>query len=74
MMAFCGEPSRRTGELDAGVVVSDFRLDSGKGIAGRKAMDNNLVPDFILPKTGCCRYCGSDGFLNGRVMRFQDRE
>ena len=37
-------------------------------------MDHNLVPDFILPKTGGCRYSGSDGFLNGRAVRFEDRE
>jgi len=37
-------------------------------------MDDDLVPDFILPKSGCCRYGGSDGFLNGRAVRFKDRE
>jgi len=37
-------------------------------------MDTNLVPDFTLPKSGCCRYSDSDGFLNGRVVRFEARE
>jgi len=70
MLGFCGEPSRRVGELDARVEVLDFRLDSGKGTGGRNAVDDNLVPDFIGPKSGCCRY----GVLNGRVVRFEDRE
>ena len=58
----------------ARVEVLDFRQDSGKGTGGRNAVDNNLVPDFILPKTGCCRYCGSDGFLNDSAVRSEDRE
>ena len=60
--------------MDARVEVLGFRLDSGKGTRGPNAMDNNLVPDFILPKTGCCKYGVSDGFLNGRAVRFEDRE
>jgi len=60
--------------MDARVEVLDFRLDSGKGNGGRNAVDDNLVPDCILTKTGYCRYGGSDGFLNGRAMRFEDRE
>ena len=36
-------------------------------------MDDNFVPDFILPKAGCCRYGCSDGFLNGRTVGFEDR-
>ena len=64
----------RAGEVDARVEVLDLRLNSVKGTGGRNAMDDHLVPDFILPKTGCCRYCCSDGFLNGRAMRLEDRE
>ena len=60
--------------MDARVEVFDFRLESGKGTGGRNTVDNNIVPDFILPKTGYCRYIGSDGFLNGRAVRFEDRE
>jgi len=52
----------------------DFRLDSGKGTGGRNTVDDNLVPDFILSKSSCGRYGGSDGFLNGRAVRFEDRE
>jgi len=37
-------------------------------------MDDNLVRDFILPKTGCCRYVGSDGLLNGKAVGFEDQE
>jgi len=74
MLGFCGEPSRRVGEVDARVEVLDFRLDSGKGTGGRNAVDDNLVPDCILPKSSCCRYGGSYGFLNGRAVRFEDRE
>ena len=37
-------------------------------------MDDNLVPDFILPKTGSCRYGGSDDFLNGRVVGLEKKE
>ena len=74
MLGFCGELSRRVEELDARVEVLDFRLASSKGSIGRNAVDYNLVADFILPKTGCCRYSGSDGFLNGSVVRFEDRE
>ena len=60
--------------MDTRVEVLDFRLDSGKGTGGRNAVDDNLVPDFILPKSRCCRYGGSDGFLNGRAVRFEDRD
>ena len=61
-------------EVHARVEVLDFRLDSGTGSRGRNAVDDTLVPDFILPKSSCCRYGGSDGFLNGRAVRFEDRE
>jgi len=60
--------------VDARVQVLDFRLDRDTGTEGRNAMDYHLVPDFILPKTSCCMYGGSDGFLNGRAVRFEDRE
>ena len=60
--------------MDTSVEVSHFRLDSGKGTGGRNAMDDNLVPDLILPKSGCCMYSGCDGFLNGSAVRFEDRE
>src|SRR5437588_4664844 len=36
-------------------------------------MDDNFVPDFILPEAGCCRYGCSDGFLNSRAVGFEDR-
>jgi len=62
------------GEVDDRVEVLDFRLDSGKGSGGRNAVGDNLVPDIILSKTGCCRYGGSNGFLNSRLVRFEDRE
>ena len=58
--------------MDARVQVVDFRQDRGKGTEGRNAVDYNLVPDFILPKTSGYRYGGSDGSLNGRVVRFED--
>jgi len=74
MLSFCGEPSRRAEELDARVEVLDFGLNSGKGTGGRNAMDDNLVSDFILPKSGCTRYDRSDGFRNGRTVRFEDRK
>jgi len=60
--------------VDAKVEVLHFRRDSAKGTGGRNAVDDNLVPDFILPKTGCCRYGGSDGFLNAIVVRFEASE
>ena len=52
----------------------DCRLDGVEGTGIGNAMDNNLVPDFILPKAGFCRYGCSNGFLNGRVVGFEDRE
>ena len=70
-MDFCSEPSRRAGEPDTRVEALDHGLDSGKGTGGRNAMGNNLVPDFIGPKTGSCRYGGSDGFLNGRAINLR---
>ena len=60
--------------MDIRVEVLDFRLDSAKGTGSWNAIDNNLVPDFILPKAGCYRYGCTDGFLNGRVVGFEDRE
>ena len=60
--------------MDTWVEILDFSLDTAEGSRGKNSMDDNLVPDFILPKTGCCRYGGSDGFLNGRAVRFEDRE
>jgi len=60
--------------VDAGVEVLNFRLDTGKRTGGMKAMEDNLVPDFLLPETSCYRYDGSDGFLNGRAVGFEDRE
>ena len=52
----------------ARVEVLDFRLDCVEGTGSRDAVDDNLVPDFILPKIGCCRYIGSDSFLNCKVV------
>ena len=60
--------------MDTRVEVLHFRLDSIIGTVGRNALNNNLVPDFILPKTCCCRYGGSDGFPNSRAVRPDDRE
>ena len=60
--------------MDPRVEVLDFRLDSVEGTGSGNARDDNLVPDFILPKAGCCRYGCSDGFLNGRAVGFEDRE
>ena len=54
--------------------VWHFRLDCVEGTEHRDAVDDNLVPDFILPKTGCCRYVGSDDFLNGKAVGFEDGE
>jgi len=51
--------------VDARVEFLDFSVDNGKGTGGRNAVDDSLVPDFIIPKSCCCRYGGSDGFLNG---------
>ena len=60
--------------MDTRVEVLDFRLDSFEGTSSGNAMDDNLVPDFILSKTGCCRYGCSNGFLNGRLVGFEDRD
>ena len=37
-------------------------------------MNDDLVPDLIIPKTSGRGYGGSDGFLNGRALSFEDRE
>ena len=74
MLGFCGEPSGRAGEVYARVEVLDCRLDNVEGSGSRDAVDDNLVPDFILPKTVCCRYIGSDGFLNGKEVAPEDQE
>ena len=58
----------------ASVELLEFRLGCVEGTGSRDAMDDNLVPDFILPKTGCCRYVGSDGFINGKAVDFEDRD
>jgi len=58
----------------ARVEVLDFRLDSVEGAGSRDAVDDNLVADYILPKSCCCWYIGSYGFLNGRAVGFEDRE
>jgi len=60
--------------VDTRVEVLDFRLHSVEGTGSGNAIDDNLVPDFILPKAGCCRYGCSHGFLNGRAVGFEDRE
>ena len=57
----------------ARVEVLDFRLHCVEGTGSRDVVDDNLVPDFILPQTGCCRYVGSDGFLNDKAVGFEDR-
>ena len=59
--------------MDSRVEVLDFRLDGREGAGSRSAMDDNLVPDFILPETSCRGYSCSDGFLNGRAVGFEDR-
>jgi len=58
----------------ASVKVLGFRLDYLEGTGSRDAIDNNLLPDFILPKTSCCSYVASEGFLNGQVVGFKDRD
>jgi len=60
--------------VDTRVEVLEFRLDGVEGTGSGNAMDDNLGPDFILPKAGCCRYGFSDSFLNGRAVGFEDRE
>ena len=60
--------------MDTRVEVLDFRLDSMEGTGSGNAMDDNIVPDFILSKAGCCRYSCSNGFLNGRAVGLEDRE
>jgi len=60
--------------VDTRVEVLDFRLDSVEGTGSGNAMNDDLVPDFILAKAGCCWYGCSDGFLNGRAVGFEDRE
>jgi hypothetical protein len=52
--------------VSAWVEVLDFRLDGVKGTGSGDAVDDDLVPDLILPKANCCWYMGSDGFLNGK--------
>jgi len=74
MLGLCGELSRRVGKVDTRVEVLDFRQESVEGSGSRNAMDNNLVPGFILPKPGCCRYGCSDGLLNARTVGFEHRE
>jgi len=74
MLSLSGEPSRRAGKVDTRVEVLDFRLNSVAGTGSGNAMDDKGMPDFILPKAGCCRYGCSDGFLNCRAVGFEDRE
>ena len=42
----------RAGKVDARIEVLNFRLDCIEGAGGRNAVDDNLVPDFIFPKSG----------------------
>jgi len=56
------------------VEVLDFRLDSVEGTGSGNARDDKLVPDFILPMAGCCRYGGSDACLNARAVGFEHRD
>ena len=44
----------------ARVEVFDFRLDCVEGTGSMDAMDDNLVPDFILRKTSSCKDGGSE--------------
>ena len=37
-------------------------------------MNDDLMPGLIIPKTSGRGYGGSDGFLNGRAVSFEDRE
>ena len=60
--------------MDTRVEVLDFRLDSVEETGSGNAMDDKIVPDFVLPKAGCCRYGCSDSFLHGRAVGFEDRE
>jgi len=47
---------------------------SVEGTGSGNAMDDNLVPDFLLPKAGSFRYGCSDGFLTGRAVGLEDTE
>ena len=49
-------------------------LESVEGAGGRNAVDDDLMPDLIISKSSGGRYGGSDGFLNGRAVGFEDRE
>ena len=74
MLGFCGEPSGRAGEFNTRVEVLNYTLDSVKRTGGRNAMNDDLMPDLIIPKTSGRGYGGSDGFINGRTVSFEDRE
>ena len=52
----------------------DLRLDSVEGTGSWDAVDDDFMPDLIIPKTSGGGYGGSDGFLNGRAVSFEDRE
>ena len=52
----------------------DFRLESVEGAGGSNPVGDDLMPDLIISKTSGGGYSGSDGFLNGRVVSFEDRE
>ena len=42
----------------------NLRLNCIEGGSGRDAVENDLVPDFILSEASGSGYGGSDGFLN----------
>ena len=39
--------------MGARVEVLDFRLNCREGTGGGDAVDDNLMPDFILPDASC---------------------
>ena len=53
------------------VEVLVFRLDWIEGTGSRDTVDDNLMPDFILPNTGSWRDIGSNGIHNGKAVGFE---
>src|SRR5438270_4942861 len=48
-------------------------MNSVGGAGSRNAVNDDLVPDLILPEASSCGYVGSDGFLNCRAVGLEDR-